>query len=102
MKRRQMFCLFLVVSLMLSWSSIGVAEAPTIPDPLFREILTKQSRPDLITTLSLRDLGITSIEGIQTLTNLRTLDLRAIRIADLEPLRNLVYLESLNLRYISD
>lgn len=98
MKRRQMFCLFLVVSLMLSWSSIGVAEAPTIPDPLFREILTKQSPPDLITTLSLRDLGITSIEGIQTLTNLRTLDLRGNPIADLEPLRNLVYLESLNLR----
>lgn len=51
-----------------------------------------------IRELSLSGCGITSLEGMELLTNLHTLDLSFNPIRDLEPLRPLTQLESLNLR----
>lgn len=51
-----------------------------------------------IRELMLAGCGITSLEGLEQLSNLRTLDLSLNPIRDLEPLRPLTQLESLNLR----
>lgn len=100
MKKPILMRFTLVFALVLiCFSGVLLAEELEITDSLFREILNKQtSDHDLITNLALSDLGITSIDGIESLSNLRSLDLRGNPIKDLEPLRNLAKLESLNLR----
>ncbi|NLL87882.1 MAG: hypothetical protein GX228_02975 [Firmicutes bacterium] len=83
------------------------AEAGFADAKLYQQIAAELQRKGLevsqaafgeIRELSLSDCGITSLIGLEQLTNLRTLDLSLNPIRDLAPLRSLTQLVSLNLR----
>lgn len=82
-----------------------VANAAAFTDPLLEaavqlELMRLNAGNNVlqITSLNLRDLGISSLEGIEQLKNLESLDLRGNPVYDLTPLQGLVKLRSLNLR----
>ena len=98
-------CISVLLYLSVIASIAVVANAAAFTDPLLEaavqlELMRLNAGNNVlqITSLNLRDLGISSLEGIEQLKNLESLDLRGNPVYDLTPLQGLVKIRSLNLR----
>ena len=106
-----MSCMLLIVGQAVGAVSTTVSASPTelgFADPkLYQQVTAalaqqgfepSQDALSEVRELSLANCGITSLVGLEQLTNLSTLDLSFNPIRDLAPLRSLTQLASLNLR----
>jgi len=97
--KRAVVCCVILISVLLFSCTVLAFSDPVLEIAVKLE-LARIGTDDLlqITDLKLRNLGISTLEGLEQLENLRTLDLRENPISDLTPISSLTKLRSLNLR----
>ncbi|HNR02429.1 MAG TPA: CotH kinase family protein [Anaerolineaceae bacterium] len=96
-----------IISLVILGLSSQFQKVVVFPDAVLeKEIRTMTNRPEgklytyqllTIVNLDLRGKGVESLDGIDSLRNLRTLNLSGIRVNDLSPLQKLAKLQRLDL-----
>ncbi|MFB5067549.1 MAG: lamin tail domain-containing protein [Candidatus Wallacebacter cryptica] len=99
MKHVKLMLAALIMVLVLGTAGLAFTD-PLLELAVKLELARINAGDDLkqITTLDLRELGVSSLAGIEQLNNLESLDLRGNPIRDLTPIQSLTKLKSLNLR----